>query len=157
LAALAVIIMSLGTVIPATTFAAPVLCIELCRIIVSICGHRIAWAWYGAVTILALLLAPDKEAAAVFLALGYYPIVKPALDRTKASWFWKILLFNGTIIPLYWVLLNVVGLDQLQEDFSGGGIATTMVLLLLGNVTFVLLDWMLTRRAGRKLKWMKAL
>ena len=69
LAALAVIIMCLGTMIPAATYAAPILCMHLCCIIRDLCGNRTAWAWYGAVAILGLLMAPDKEAAGVFLAL----------------------------------------------------------------------------------------
>ena len=62
LAAAAVVLMSIGTIIPVATYAAPVLCMVLGRTVLKICGSRIAWAWYGAVAILSVLLAPDKEA-----------------------------------------------------------------------------------------------
>lgn len=146
MAAVAVVLMSIGTIIPVATYAAPVLCMIVCRLVCKLCGNRIAWAWYGVVTILSLLLAPDKEAAAVFLVLGYYPIVKPRLDGMKGSWFWKALLFNGSILALYWVLLNIIGMRQLLSDFEGVGFAMTAVLLILGNVTFFLLDHLLTRK-----------
>ena len=154
LAAVAVVFMCIGTILPIATYAAPVLCMLVCRIVLRICGSRIAWAWYGAVTILSLLLAPDKEAAAVFLCLGYYPIVKPKLDGRKMKWLWKALLFNGSILVLYWTLLKVIGMEQLVEEFSGMGIATTVILLILGNVTFFLVDRLLgkpfvKRKQGR--------
>ena len=149
LAAAAVVLMCVGTIIPVATYAAPVLCMMVCQVVLKCCGSRIAWAWYGAVAILGLLMAPDKEAAAVFGVLGYYPIVKPRLDRTKAKWFWKALLFNGSILLLYWILLKLIGVSQLVEEFSGMGIAMTAVLLVLGNVTFFLLDHLLARKSKK--------
>jgi len=146
LAAAAVVLMSIGTIIPVATYAAPVLCMLVCRLVLKLCGRRIAWAWYGAVAFLSLLLAPDKEAAAVFLVLGYYPILKPKMDSLKGKWLWKLLYFNGSILALYWVLLKVIGMEQLLSDFEGMGIAMTAVLLVLGNVTFFLLDNLLTRK-----------
>ena len=150
MAALAVIIMCLGTMIPAATYAAPILCMHLCCIIRDLCGNRTAWAWYGAVAILGLLMAPDKEAAGVFLALGYYPIVKPGLDRKKLPWLWKALLFNGSVLLLYWLLLKLIGLDSVTEDFSGTGMGMILLLLALGNFTFFLMDWALARSAEKR-------
>lgn len=146
LAGAAVVLMSVGTIIPVATYAAPVLCMLICQVVCRLCGSRIAWAWYGAVAVLSLLLAPDKEAAAVFLVLGYYPILKPKLDHLKGKLLWKVLYFNGSILALYWVLLNIIGMRQLLSDFDGMGIAMTAVLLILGNVTFFLLDHLLTRK-----------
>ena len=151
LAAVAVVLMCIGTIIPIATYAAPVLCMMVCQTVMKLCGKRIAWAWYGAVAVLGLLMAPDKEAAAVFLVLGYYPIVKPRLDGRKGKWLWKGLLFNGSILLLYWVLLNLIGVPQLMEEFSGMGVAMTAVLLILGNVTFFLLDQVLSRKRKRKI------
>lgn len=150
LAAVAVVLMSIGTVLPVATYAAPVLCMMVGQVVLKICGSRIAWAWYGAVAILSLLLAPDKEAAAVFLVLGYYPIVKPKLDRIKGKWLWKALLFNGSILLLYWILMKVIGMEQLLNDFDGMGLAMYVLLLVLGNLTFFLLDGILGRRIVKK-------
>ena len=146
LAAAAVVLMGIGTIIPVATYAAPVLCLLLCQTVLKLCGKRIAWAWYGAVAFLSLLMAPDKEAAAVFLLLGYYPIAKLKLDALKGKWLWKALYFNGSILALYWVLMNIIGMQQLLSDFEGMGIAMTAVLLILGNVTFFLMDRLLTRK-----------
>lgn len=149
MAALAVVIMSMGGLIPIATYVVPMLCIFLLQFVFKSCGRRIAWAWYGAVAILGLLLCPDKEAAAVFLALGYYPIVKPRLDKTRLKWLWKGLLFNGTILVLYWLLLHLLGLQQVVQDFDGMGTAMVIVLLVMGNIVFLLLDILLGRKVKR--------
>ena len=149
-AALAVVIMSLGTIIPVATYVCPVICMLILQLVIRVAGIPMAWAWYGAVSILSMLLAPDKEAAAVFLVIGYYPIIKPKLDSKKGKWIWKGLLFNGSILSLYWVLLKLIGMERLLEEFSGMGLVMTAVLLLLGNVTFFLLDRLLGRKLIRK-------
>ncbi|MEF2837358.1 MAG: hypothetical protein U0N82_06505 [Oscillospiraceae bacterium] len=149
LAALAVIIMSMGTLIPIATYVCPMLCCLMLQLVLKICGGRIAWAWYGAVSLLSLLMAPDKEAAAVFLALGYYPIVKPRLDRRKGKWLWKGLFFNAVILILYWLLMHIFGFDQLAAEFADMGMILTAVMLLLGNVTFFLLDKLLEKKFKR--------
>ena len=144
------VIMSMGTLIPVATYVCPMLCAVLLQMVLKICGQRIAWAWYGAVAILSLLLAPDKEAAAVFAFLGYYPIVKPKLDRLKGKWLWKILLFNVSTLVMYWLLMHIFGLDQIASDFEEMGAVMTVIMLILGNVTFFLLDRLLGMGPKRK-------
>ena len=145
LAALAVVIMSLGGLIPILTYVSPMLCALLLQVVLLGCGERVAWAWYGAVAILSALLSADKEAAAAFLFLGYYPIVKPKIDKLHLRWLWKLLLFN-------FLLLGLLGLPELSQEFRQTGAGMLAVLLLLGNVTFLLLDRLLNR--GRIL-WRK--
>ena len=145
LAALAVVIMSLGGLIPILTYVSPMLCALLLQVVLLGCGERVAWAWYGAVAILSALLSADKEAAAAFLFLGYYPIVKPKIDKLHLRWLWKLLLFN-------FLLLGLLGLPELSQEFRQTGAGMLAVMLLLGNVTFLLLDRLLNR--GRIL-WRK--
>ena len=149
LAALAVVVMSLATIIPVATYVCPAICMLLGQVVLKICGGRVAWAWYGAVALLSVLLAPDKEAAAVFAALGYYPLVKPRLEKRKFPWLWKGLLFNAVIFILYWALMNLLGMDAIAAEFAEAGTVMTIVMLLLGNVTFFLLDVVLSKRFRR--------
>lgn len=150
LAALAVVIMCLGTLIPLATYVCPMLCCLMLKMILSRCGKGISWAWYGAVAILSLLMSPDKEAAAVFVFLGYYPIVKPKLDAMKLGFILKALLFNGSVCILYWLLIHLFGMAQLGEEFQEMGTVMLIVTLVLGNVTFFLLDRVLTLRFRRR-------
>lgn len=150
LAALAVVIMGLGGMIPTATFVCPMFCCIILEIVRRICGVKVAWAWYGAVAILGLLMGPDKEAAAVFVFLGYYPILKPAFDRSRLRWLWKLLFFNAVILAMYWLLMNFLGMAELAEDWAELGFVLTAVMLVLGNLTFFMLDVVLGRKIRRK-------
>lgn len=148
LAAFAVMILSMGTMIPVATFVCPMLCMLLLKVVLTNCGSRIGWAWYGAVAVLGALLAPDKEAAAAFAFLGFYPIIKPKMEKLPLKWLWKILYFNAAVLIMYWLLMNVFGLAQITQEFAELGTVMTIATLLLGNVTFFLLD----RLLGKKLR-----
>lgn len=150
MAALAVVIMSLGGMIPSATFVCPMLCCLILQIVRTICGDRMAWAWYGAVAILSLLMGPDKEAAAVFVFLGYYPILKPKFDKSRLKWVWKLLYFDVVILAMYWLLIHLFGMAQLAQEWEELGIWMTGIMLLLGNVTFFLLDRVLSRKFRRR-------
>ena len=152
MAAAAIVVMSLGGMIPVATYICPMICMLVLQIVLKLCGTRIAWAWYGAVAILGLLMSPDKEAAAVFLFIGYYPIVKPQLEKRKLPWLWKGLLFNVSMVILYWMLLHLFGVKALVEEFSQMNTWMLGTLLLLGNLTFFLLDWVLTMKPRRRKK-----
>ena len=142
-AALAVVIMCLGGIIPVTTFVCPVLCCILLQISLKGLGKRGAWVWYAAVSLLVLLLGPDKEAAAVFVFLGYYPIIRTKFPRGLLGWLVKLVYFNAVILVLYWLLLRVLGIDRVVSDYSGIGFTMAAILIALGNVTFVMLDRLL--------------
>lgn len=145
-AALAVTVMCLGTLIPLATYVCPVICVLILQVVLRICGKRTAWTWYGVVSILTALLAPDREAAAIFVFLGYYPIIKPYLDKRRLSWLWKLIFFNGATFAAYAVLIWMLGISELAASFQELGLILSVVTLFLGNLTFFLLDKLLSRR-----------
>lgn len=151
-AALAVVIMTMGTLIPVATYACPALCMILLAKLCPILGKRLSVVWYVCVAVLSILLAPDKEAAAVFLFLGYYPIVKPVLDKSRLSLLWKLLLFNASVLVMYWLLIHVMGLEQISQEFQQVGTVMTLVTLVLGNVVFFLLDWLLGAKFKKRMR-----
>ena len=144
-AAVAMVIMNLGSLIPVATFVCPMLCMMILAFVRKMCGQRIAWAWYGAVAILSLIMAPDKEAAAVFAFLGFYPIVKIKLDKIPFGFAVKLTLFNVLILLMYALLIHLFGMAQIAAEYREMGIAMTAVMLILGNVAFFLLDHDLSR------------
>ena len=147
MAALAMVIMNLGSLIPVATYVCPMFCMLILAFVCKMCGNRIGWAWYGAVAILSVLMAPDKEAAAVFAFLGFYPIIKPKFDRLRFPWIPKLALFNVLILVMYWLLLHLFGMDQIRAEFAEMGRILTVVMLLMGNLIFFLLDFALSRFA----------
>lgn len=144
LAALAVVIMCLGGMIPFATYVCPVLCCVLCCVVLNTCGKKFAWVWYVAVSLLSLLLGPDKEAAGIFLVLGYYPIIKPIFDRNRLAWLWKGLFFQAVILAFYLGLIYLLGLSELAGEFGEFGAIGLIIMLIMGNLVFFLLDRVLS-------------
>lgn len=148
MAALALVIMNLVGLIPVATFVCPILYMVILELVRKLCGSRIGWAWYGTVAILSVLLAPDKEAAAIFVFLGYYPMLKPALDKLKFGLALKLLLFNGVILLMYWLLIHLFGLADIAQEFRELGMLMTVITLLMGNLIFFMTDKILGRIAA---------
>ena len=146
MAAVAIVIMCLGTLIPAATLVCPMLCILLGKVVLDRCGSKIAIAWYCAVSILSLLLAPDKEAAAVLTALGYYPVVKPKLEKLPITWLLKLIFFNVVTLALYWAMMHVFGMAHLVQEFQEMGKIMLIITLVLGNICFFLMDLVLSKQ-----------
>ena len=144
LSAVCVGIMCMGTLIPLATFICPVLVTLTGYGVIRFCGRKIAWCWYAAVAILSALLAPDKEAAALFIFIGYYPFVKLWFDRYRLGWLGKLLLFNCAIGLMYFLLLRLSGMADLAEEYAQLGIWGSVIMLLLGNATFFLVDRLLS-------------
>ena len=149
LTALSVVILSLGSLIPAATFCCPVLASYVLVILLRESGRKPAVTAFFAAAILAVLLAPDKEVAGLYLALGYYPVLKTRLDRLPkaAGWAVKLLWFNAAVIAVYAVLLFVLRLDALTREFRETEKWMLIVLLAGGNLVFVLYDFALVRLA----------
>lgn len=145
MAALAVVLMSLGGMIPLSTFICPMLCIIMLQYILETCGSRIGWAWYGAVAFLSLMFGPDKEAVAVFIFLGYYPMLKQKLDKMHLDRLLKAIYFNTSILLMYWLLMNLMGMTEIIQEFAELGTFMTVFTLILGNITFFMLDLVLGR------------
>ena len=166
LAALAVAVMSLGTILPIATYVCPMFCALLLQVVLKACGSRIAWAWYGAVALLSVLLAPDKEAAAVFVFLGYYPIVKWDIDRLKQKpvrVLLKLLVFNVSIVAMYMILGFLLHMDAVVEDFTQMGVALLIAFIALMNVCMFMYDRLLSplvilyvKRLRPKLKFLRS-
>lgn len=145
LAALAMVIMCLGGLIPLATYVCPVLCAIMLHVLLQLTGKRIGWAWYATVAVLSLLFAPDKEAAAVFVFLGYYPLVKPWFDRLPAAWLFKLLFFTGMILLAYGSLIYLMGMDAILAEFRDLGAVFTGITLLMGDAVLLVLDMLLKR------------
>ncbi len=143
LAALAVVIMCLGTLIPGASYICPLIAIAMNQVILNLCGKSIAWAWYAAVALLSVLLAPDKEAAAVFLFLGYYPTVRPWMDGRKHPLFWKALFFNASITVMGYLLFLLLGIPLVEEEYAHIKEVLVLLIYALGNLTFFLADRLL--------------
>lgn len=150
LGALAVTILFLGGLIPVSTYVCPMLCMLILQLVLKLCGKRIAWAWYAMVSLLALLLGPDKEAAAVLVLFGYYPIIKPRMDRLPLRILWKLVFFNAMTLFMYTVVVAVLGLEAIVVENTLIGYISLILMFVLSNATFLLIDKLLSHYSQRK-------
>ena len=144
LCALAAALLTLGGVIPIATFCAPVLAMAALLPVLEEYGVRYAGTAWIAVSLLALLLDPDREAALVYLCFGWYPLLRPRLAkipsrmvRTAA----RAAVCTTVCLLLYGGLWRALGLPR-DPDVSG---ALGVLLLALANAVFLLLDLALER------------
>lgn len=149
LAAVAVVIMCMGGLIPVATYICPMLCCATQFVVFRYCGKRIAWAWFAVVSLLSILLGPDKEAVLVFMAIGYYPLIKHCFGKCRIRWILKLLYFNLSILFVYVIMINLLGMQEIAAENMEFGFIGLVIILLLGNVTFLLLDRLLTIMSGK--------
>ncbi len=95
-AALCAALLFLGGAVPALAYACPVLAVAAMAPAVLVCGGGYGLLIWLSASILGGILAPDREAALVFFAVGWYPCAKPAFDRLP-----------GRVLPVAAKLLSV--------------------------------------------------
>ena len=144
LAAVCVVIMCLGGFVPVATYVCPMLCCMTQFIVLRFCGKRLAWTWFSVVSILSLIMGPDKEAALVFAAVGCYPILKPFLERWNFGLVLKLAYFNIMIIIVYTIMIYALGMQDVAAENTEFGVIGLIILFALGNATFILLDRLLS-------------
>lgn len=145
--ALSVTLMLLTAVIPFMTYALPLLAGALLILMVIEINKRWAFIVYVAVSLLAVLVVPDKEAAVFYIAFfGYYPIIKAPLEKhlpNVAEWIVKFLIFNASVVAGYLVSTYALGIPF--DDMGDMGKYGVAVLLVLANAVFLAYDIMLTK------------
>ena len=145
LAALGVIFLGIGSLLEVLDISMAVIA-SLCVIIAVIeYGKGAPWMVYAAISLLSLLLIPNRLPAIFFaLFFGFYPIIKEKLERKSkvVCWLLKELIFNvclAVIIALYFLLF-----------FQGFSLNIPLhwlivIVVLLCELVFILYDIALTR------------
>ncbi len=144
--AISTVIMVLSGIIPIGTYAIPGLAGAFLICAVIELGSGWAWAVYAAVSLLAVLLAGDKEAVLCYILLfGCYPIVKAAIEhKTKkpVQILLKFVFFNAAAILEFYLAVYLLHVPQ--ESFVIFGVNMPWLLLLLGNAIFIIYDYTLS-------------
>ena len=143
-AAVAVVIMCLGGLIPFATYVCPMLCVMTQFLVFRFCGGRISWVWFVVVAFLSLILAPDKEAAMVFGTIGYYPLIKQKIEQYRLAFVFKMIVFNSSVFLGYGAMIYLFGMAEFAMENAELGKIGLLIIQMLGNVTFFLMDRLLT-------------
>jgi len=146
--ALGVVLLCMAGILPFALYACPLLASLVLLVVQEECRRSYAWCCYGAVAILGLLLGPDKEAALLFLFLGYYPLLKPTLDQIGnkiLSYAAKILVAAFAIGCMYAVAIFVLQFSALVEEWENRVPWMLWSMVAMGLVLFVVYDVLLGR------------
>ncbi len=142
LAALGVVLLSIGPLIDVLDASLAVLASILCIVAVIEYGKAAPWLVYAVTAVLSLVLMPQNSAALMYLLFfGYYPILKEKLERLPKvlSWVLKELIFNVAMV------ICIVAIKLLLFPTATVTVWTYAILVALCEVVFVLYDIALTR------------
>ena len=144
IASLCVLLMMMTGFFPFLTYAAPLLSGFLLIAVVCDCGYQWSVLVYLVVALLSVFVVPDKQAAMVFLFLGYYPILKDYLDHKLKPglfvWLIKFVVFNLSMIAAYALMIYVFRMPDIMTEMGELGKWTGLVTLGAGNIVFLVFE-----------------
>ncbi len=149
MAALAVSVMLLGGVIPLATFCCPMLASLALLPVMAESGQKWTLMAYAAVAVLGLMLCPDKEAALLFAFMGYYPAIKPSLDRIRNKplrLIAKLGVFDLAAGAMLLVMAFVLNMQAVLGEYAALGVVGCVLFALLANVTMLMYDRLLSAK-----------
>lgn len=130
LCALAVVIMLIGSLIWVGLYAAPLLSIWLLLPIESLYGRKASFTAYIAVAAIALMILPDRELALFYCCFGWWPSVRPFVQRIRKRPLRitvKVMIYLIVISVMLYLLYKVLGIVLPEE----GGIFAPLPWMLL--------------------------
>ena len=141
MAAVSVVLMLLGAVLQLGTYAAPLLTGMVLIPIGNRYGRKYQVMLWLVISVLCFMLIPAAEQNMMFAGLfGWYPIAYPTLQKLPRllRLLVKLLLFNGVVIAMEALLLWVIAPEAME-------LTMMLLLLALGNVTFLLYDYLIPK------------
>lgn len=148
LAALAVALLFLGGALPFASIACPVLASLVLIPVYAENGWKWGLVWYLTVAVLGLLLAPDKEAAILFVFFGYYPMLRKWFGRIRPGalkWAVKLVYVNLAVFAAYALMIFVFRMEAIAQEYAQMQLYLLVALLLLANLSFVIYDLLIGR------------
>ena len=148
LSALSAALLCAGGILPLATYLAPILASLAVMAAGEECRRSLAWTCYASSALLGLLLCADREAALLYVFLGYYPLIKPALDRIAPAvlrWCAKLLLCVAATGVMYALLIFVFSLEELVLELQDSSRTMFLVTAAMGIALFFSYDLALAR------------
>ena len=144
LSALGVVLLYLGAFVDVLDMSMAVFASFVCVIAAVEYGASAPWMIYGAVSVLSLVLLPNKTPALFFaLFFGFYPIIKEKIEKLNAlvAWILKEILFNLSLFAIVAVLTFVFGV----QDILLSERMMLIITIALCELVFVLYDILLKK------------
>ncbi|MBQ3564024.1 MAG: hypothetical protein IJA21_05430 [Clostridia bacterium] len=147
MAALSVILVMCGNIFQAAAQAMPAIAGVIGVIIVIEIGVKWAFAAYFVSAALTFILGINEAGILFALLFGYYPIIKPLIEKIRVraiEYIVKFALFNAAMIVSYAILIAVFSLAALGFD----KMLFAWITLAIGNIFFILYDICISRIAA---------
>lgn len=145
ISALCLTLMFLCGVFPALYIAAPMCAGMLMIILAEEVSSGWAWLTYLSVSLLALVVTFDKEAALMFiLFFGYYPILRPKLEHIPLKLLRlvvKLAIYESFLCADYFLTVYVLGVPTFDDEGKIG----LAVLAGFATLVFLMYDALLSR------------
>jgi len=146
ISALALVIMALSSFLSVASYSLAALAGVVLILLVIEAGNRYAVAAYFIVSVLSILLLPDKETAVLFiLFMGFYPILKALFEKISnifIEYAAKFALFNLAVVLFYWVVTKLLNIEFMDTGIFKMSLP---ILLIFANLVFGLYDYALTK------------
>lgn len=144
ISSLCLLLMFLSSIIPAMYIAFPMFAGALMIIMVSEVNWKWAFLTYIAVSLLALFITFDKQAAFVFIILfGHYSIIKYLLNKIHKKWLVsaiKFVIWNACIFGYFFACVYLLGSKELVKEVMKYGKIGAFILVGIGDLTYYLYD-----------------
>lgn len=153
-AAICLLLMFMTGLIPLSSYILPAMAGIVLIGVGQESGGKTAMLVYAVTSLLGLMIVPDREAILLFIMLlGYYPILRPHLERLPriVSWFLKLLLLNTVVFVFYLLMKYVFAIPDMIESIKFGA----AFFLLLVNFTFLMYDFLITQVLVLYVKWFR--
>ena len=118
LCALAVVIMLIGSLIWVGVYAAPLLSIWLLLPVQQLYGSKSSFTAYAAVAAISLMILPDRELALFYCCFGWWPSVRPLVQKIKnrpLRLAIKIVIYLIVVSVMLYLLYKVLGIVLPEE------------------------------------------
>lgn len=159
LSALSVVFMFMTGLLPPLVYVLPAVCGTMLLIIAIEINAKWSYLTYAALSVLCVLLVPDKEAALLYVMLmGFYPTLKLTLDKIKPgvlSWIVKLVIYNVLIVLYYNLVILIVSDSTLKDDMGDFGKYGVYIFWAVTNVVFVIYDIAVGRLMYLYIDWIR--
>lgn len=145
LCGLSVVVLSMSALFPSLSYVIPMVAGALLIVPSIEFGTRSALTSYAAVSVIGMLILPEKEAPLMYVFLfGLYPVIKKYFERIPRrvpEYLAKFAYFNAAAAAAVAIATFVLSIP-LDDGSLGKWLIPAM--LVLGNIAFLFYDYTLT-------------
>ncbi|MDO4939260.1 MAG: cellulase family glycosylhydrolase [Lachnospiraceae bacterium] len=148
MAALSVAILSLSSFLPMLVYASPLFAGIFLIPVIDELGLKWGWMVWLTVSLLSAILLAEKESAAFYIFVGYYPMLKPILEKIKPKILCiaaKLAVFSVAIGLMYFILCYVLKLQAVLAEINSVSMAVNLVYYVIMVVMMLIYDVLLDK------------